>query len=178
MIAIGLGRADCALAIAEAGGDVMVKDLEGETPLHIAARNGSVDVVQQLLNHGADSDVENIDRVVPAVYCQLEWALNRDAYTDLPLERKEAVVDMLNEASLRNALWRGRREIVMLEARHRKGKDISGGAPLDGSACTKLRSLVMWLVKRQEHEEELLFRRVVHFLGDAFTPCPKVCKAG
>ena len=41
------------------GADVNIKTKDGQTPLHIAARNGQVDIVDMLLAKGADFTVQN-----------------------------------------------------------------------------------------------------------------------
>ena len=45
----------------DAGADKEVKDEDGWTPLHVAARKGHTDIVKLLLDAGADKDVKDKD---------------------------------------------------------------------------------------------------------------------
>ena len=47
------------------GADVNAKGVRGGTPLHIACRYGSSEIVELLLARGADVDEEDIDRQTP-----------------------------------------------------------------------------------------------------------------
>jgi ankyrin repeat protein len=42
-----------------AGADPNVKDLDGETPLHIAAEQCNADIAELLLKHGADPNARD-----------------------------------------------------------------------------------------------------------------------
>lgn len=45
--------------------DINIQNREGKTPLHIAARYNSLNVLQILLDRGATIDVKDIDGCIP-----------------------------------------------------------------------------------------------------------------
>jgi ankyrin repeat protein len=49
-----------------AGTDPNVEDLDGDTPLHIAAEQCRADLAELLLRHGADPNVRNNEGKTPA----------------------------------------------------------------------------------------------------------------
>lgn len=53
------GHAEVAEYLLTHEGDMEARDLQGNTPLHIAAQHQQTKLVQALLNHGADPDSEN-----------------------------------------------------------------------------------------------------------------------
>jgi len=71
------------------------KNVLGETPLHIAAARGHLEVVELLLSHGGDSQLRNKDQKTP---------------TDLAMN--SAIVNLLQMSNLSHQ----RRSLVMYEA--------------------------------------------------------------
>ncbi|CAM9377579.1 unnamed protein product [Chrysoparadoxa australica] len=177
LLAVREEREDTAVALLEAGADVTIRDAWGSTALHYAAVRASLAVLQRLLsckagavNHPsapprgqpltsftefmrtADPDALDDDGETPLVACQRHYQNHSSAGRS----RKEQVVKALTAASSRNALWRGRRLVVLLEARHVGGEAIEGGG--NGAGEAKLRELLMWLVSDAEQEQQALFR--------------------
>jgi cytohesin len=59
----GLGKV--AKIIISMGGNVNLKEVNGYTPLHIAASYGSIDVAEVLISNGADIDSKDLDGYTP-----------------------------------------------------------------------------------------------------------------
>jgi len=52
----------------EGGGDPNSKNIEDNTCLHEAMKNGSIDIIFILLDYGADLNIKNNKRVTPLYY--------------------------------------------------------------------------------------------------------------
>ncbi|CAM9140817.1 unnamed protein product [Chrysoparadoxa australica] len=179
MWAANSSNAECAIALLEGGASMVARDFLGCSALHHAACRGLISVVHQFLLRRANPDMVENNGETPAVYSRRMWAQYPDDYTELPLERRRAVQAALNAASQRNALWRGRRVVVMLEARHVleqgrgqphgvTGGDASLELQLQHQGDDGLRRLVRWLLGRRAREQQALFRLVVSYLGETF----------
>ena len=59
----------------EAGADVMARDMYGDTPLHLAAANGTPENIQALLEAGADPKAINESGKTPWDFAQYNNAL-------------------------------------------------------------------------------------------------------
>ena len=62
MLASQEGQGKAARVLLEAGAAVDLANLQGNTPLHWAARNGDEDMVRMLLAAGADASRENVGK--------------------------------------------------------------------------------------------------------------------
>jgi len=62
------GFVDCAELVLTHGADVnAVGDLDGDTPLHRAVKEGHAPMVRVLVQHGARLDIRNNDNLTPAM---------------------------------------------------------------------------------------------------------------
>lgn len=59
------GHAHVVQHVLSLGGDVSVKDVDGDTPLHDAVRLGHVEVAELLLDHGAKVSEKNLKGISP-----------------------------------------------------------------------------------------------------------------
>ena len=67
-MAADANMAECAKVLIDNGADLNPSTIGGLTPLHIACRNNSYDVLDVLLQRpGLDVDAETIDRATPAM---------------------------------------------------------------------------------------------------------------
>ena len=74
--AIWRSHEDIALALLEAGADVHVKDITGQTPLHLACKRGLEKVVQALIDRGGRVDVADADGLTPLSLCAGDIAIS------------------------------------------------------------------------------------------------------
>ena len=61
--ASGVGNVDVVRGILEAGASVDVCNVNGYSPLSVAATVGNPDIVRLLLRHGADACIQNVEKV-------------------------------------------------------------------------------------------------------------------
>ncbi|CAM9758455.1 unnamed protein product [Chrysoparadoxa australica] len=160
---------ECTIAMVEGGADVTLRGAFENTALHLASTMGMVRAVRLLIARGADPDAENEDGEHPLVYCERSWDEMFEAFPFLTEAVQAEVLDVLRKASRDVALWRGRRVVVMLQARHELGQDILGGgspnaSPGSEAVDTALQAQMMFIVTRPDHEMQALFRRIVRFL--------------
>lgn len=50
---------ECALMLLKSGANPNVKQFDGQTPLHFAARIGSVEMIQLILDHGGNPQIQS-----------------------------------------------------------------------------------------------------------------------
>ena len=62
-------------ALIEKGADVNTENNNGETPLHVSATNGHLEVVRALLEKGADVNAKEDNGWTPLHYCAREGHL-------------------------------------------------------------------------------------------------------
>ncbi|CAM9546134.1 unnamed protein product [Chrysoparadoxa australica] len=155
MLAAKHDNLDCMQALVAADANLQASVEGGITALHAVAIRGSLRGVRLLLRHKADPDA-GLNGVTPAVICRRAWAHRPQLLRPgaEAAEERKAVVEALNRASLANRLWRGRKVIVMLAARHTGGQIITDGATGD----LLLESTVLWLVARQGQGMEQVYR--------------------
>ncbi|CAM9216236.1 unnamed protein product [Chrysoparadoxa australica] len=155
---------DCALKLIQAGCDVNIRGGGGGlTALHEASRLGQLTVVQALLTAKADPDIESSAGETPASWCSRCWQQHPIIYANIPEEQRQEVLAALHRRSLAAALWRGRRVVVLLQARHGRGQSIWEGS-VASPAEASLRHLMLWLVQRPNHGMLPLFRLIVSYL--------------
>ncbi|CAM9406088.1 unnamed protein product [Chrysoparadoxa australica] len=147
---------------AGAGTDAGIRNTFGHTPLHQASGWGWLSVVELLLQRGADPDALDFCEHTPASYCRLWWEQFPGNYTHITEEHKRNVLAALSKASSANASWVRRRLVVMLQARHEQGQDITAGLSNETTeAEAKLKELMLWVVNRPRHE---MLERIIRFL--------------
>ncbi|TRY85675.1 hypothetical protein DNTS_020371 [Danionella cerebrum] len=66
MVCVVTGDVDVASLLISAGADVNAQDTDGKTPLMVAVLKNHEQLVQMLLNKGADSEIQNKGQVCPA----------------------------------------------------------------------------------------------------------------
>ncbi len=97
------------------GADVNARGQHGDTPLHAAARSGSVDLVELFLSHGADVDARNDEGHTPLV------SVRSSPIAIDPLPRVQALVrrgadinaqNLLGESLLLHYVRTSQREVV------------------------------------------------------------------
>lgn len=68
------------------------KNVLGETPLHIAAARGHLEVVELLLNHGGDSQLRNKDQKTPVDLAMNSAIVNLLQLSNLAHQRRSLVM--------------------------------------------------------------------------------------
>ncbi|KAF5579615.1 ankyrin protein [Fusarium pseudocircinatum] len=81
-------------ALSRSGANLHIPGCHGDTPLHLAAILGDVEIVQYLLDHGADTHISNQDGYIPLVVA----VINRKESAFMKLLEREAV-DICGENS-------------------------------------------------------------------------------
>ena len=103
-MAAGLGNAEIADILIDAGADVNQPNGDGGTPLIIAAFFGREDTVKTLLDHGADKSLANGDGMTALMAAQADMSvvdfvaslLNMTLDYDKVIDGKRAAVDLLS----------------------------------------------------------------------------------
>ncbi|CAM9815590.1 unnamed protein product [Chrysoparadoxa australica] len=134
-LAASRGHQEVCLALIGAGANGLSGDERGMTVLHHAAVEGLQTVVNALLKRGADPDCMTAEGRTVAGHCQYAW--RRFGQYNFPEAQKISLLNTLSKASKHNALWRGRKLILMLQARLTAGEDIRASAASSTGAETE-----------------------------------------
>jgi ankyrin repeat protein len=78
--------------ITEAHFVLFPKNVLGETPLHIAAARGHLEVVELLLSHGGDTQLRNKDQKTPVDLAMNSAVINRLQMSNLTHQRRSLVM--------------------------------------------------------------------------------------
>jgi ankyrin repeat protein len=94
-----------------------IKDKDGNTPLHYAAREGRLKVVELLLEHGADPNIQDKDGWTPLHYAAWKRRLK---VVELLLEHgaDPNIQDKDGETPLHLAAWDGHLDVVKFLLEH------------------------------------------------------------
>jgi len=148
------GRVETIKSLIAQGGDINVKNAHGQSPLHLAVKQGNSDVVQVLLENGAEVDAIETDSGCTSLHyaaslghadlCEslVRYGANPDAQT------------ARLETPLHLAVSRGHPEVVALLLKYHAKLDIrdkNGMTPLQQAETFKKREIVL-LIKQHLSE--------------------------
>ncbi|MBU0581296.1 MAG: ankyrin repeat domain-containing protein [Candidatus Margulisbacteria bacterium] len=107
-------------ALLKSAGNVNTKNIAGETPLHIAAQNGNIKIMESLLKNGADINAKTNDFI----------GEDADYYGYTPLhmaivyDQKDAVLFLVEHGANIELTDAAKQTPLLIAARKRNGKDI------------------------------------------------------
>jgi len=148
------GRVETIKSLIAQGGDINAKNAHGQSPLHLAVKQGNSDVVQVLLENGAEVDAIETDSGCTSLHyaaslghadlCEslVRYGANPDAQT------------ARLETPLHLAVSRGHPEVVALLLKYHAKLDIrdkNGMTPLQQAETFKKREIVL-LIKQHLSE--------------------------
>jgi len=152
--AVTEGRAETIKSLIAQGGDINARNIRGQSPLHLAVKQGNSDMVQILLESGAEVDIVETDSGCTSLHyaaslghvdlCEslVRYGANPDAQT------------ARLETPLHLAVSRGHPEVVALLLKYHARLDIrdkNGMTPLQQAEKFKKREIVL-LIKQHLSE--------------------------
>lgn len=134
--AIQDGNKSTALAILGAGANPNIANYQEDTPLHLAAKNGMIEVVETLLAKGARADVVNAHGATPLWYACSSYS-NPDTALAILRSRNPGLVDVAHRTTRSTPLhlatengWGEVVEVLFTRGARAEVVDANGRTPL------------------------------------------------
>lgn len=143
-------------------------DEDDNTPLHLAAKKGAIEVVQVLLDHNAKINIQNDSGRTPLHYA----AKKGDVYIVLLLLERDADVnakDSSDTTALHLAVQNNRDDVIRILIDYgadMNAEDDAGYTPLDDAACRSSSASVIKLLLKEQLTTRRLSRYKIESLKD------------